>query len=91
MIGVARLVYFAFNVYALGLLVWAALSWFPQARARQARTWMDRFYAPPVTVIRTHIKPFNVGGKGIDFSPAIFLFAILAARWVVVSLLVWPF
>lgn len=91
MIGVARLIYFVFNLYALGLFVWAALSWFPQTRAQQARTWMGRFYAPPVDAIRTHIKPVNVGGKGIDFSPAIFLLAILAARWVVVSLLIGPF
>ena len=87
----ARLVYLAFNVYALGLIAYAACSWlrFPQASA--ARNWLQRWYEPLLSPLRRAVKPVQIGDARVDLSTMLLLVGIVIARELVVSLLVLPY
>ena len=87
----ARLVYTAFNIYALGLIVYAACTWVQHPTATKIKAWLHRWYDPLLASLRRVIKPVQIGTARVDFAPWAFLAGILIARQLVVSLFVLPY
>jgi len=87
---IARIVYLAFNVYTLGLIVYAILLWLRSPRTDSVAERLAQYYEPLLRRIRDTVKPVPVGGSLIDLSPGILLVALLVVRQLVVSLLMSP-
>jgi len=87
----ARIVYYAFNIYALGLIAYVVCSWISGPRIATFRTWLHRWYIPFLSPIRRLLKPIRLGEVYLDLSSMILLIAIYLLREVVVSLLILPF
>lgn len=77
-----------FNIYLIGLIVYAISSWVQHPTAFQIRRGLEQFYAPFLDPIRRMLRSVNVGGVGIDFSPMVLVLLIILARRVVISLLI---
>lgn len=81
----ALIVYFAFNVYALGLIIYVACTWIQHPTAAKVREWLHRWYEPVLEALRRAIKPVTIGTKRVDFTPLVLLVGIMIARKLVVS------
>jgi uncharacterized protein YggT (Ycf19 family) len=82
------IVHFVFNIYIIGLIVYAISSWVQHPAAFQIRHALEQFYAPFLDPIRAFLRSLNVGGVGIDFSPMVLILIAIVLREVVISLLV---
>ena len=87
----ARFVYMTFNIYALGLIVYTACTWFQHPLAMKTRAWLHKWYSPVLSSLRRVIKPVQMGSKGVDFAPLAFLAGIVIARKLVVFLFMLPY
>ena len=87
MFGIARLIHFVFNLYALGLLIYVVLGWIQNPSTEGARRWLEKFYLPFLTPLRQTIKPTNLGGNWVDLTPLVLLLLIWVARYILISLL----
>jgi uncharacterized protein YggT (Ycf19 family) len=84
---VLRLLYWAFQLYGIGLFAYVVLSWIDNPTARAWRAWLERFYSPFLTPLRRFIKPLPVGTMLLDVTPLILYFAVQACCSVVMMLL----
>lgn len=82
-----HIVYLVLNIYALGLLVYAVLSWLDSPQTAKGRTWLATYYEGLLRRIRDTVKPVRIGDAMVDFSPAVLLVALIVIRELVVSLL----
>ena len=64
------------ELYTLALFIYVALSYFQHPNAQKARKWLGKFYQPLLTPIQKKVKPVDVGGKLIDFTPGILFVAL---------------
>ena len=86
----ARLVYMAFNVYALGLIVYSACTWVQHPQASRVRAWLHRWYDPVLGQLRRIIRPVQMGTSRVDFAPLALLVGIMVVRRFVASLFIVP-
>ena len=84
----AQLLRLLLDVYAGGLFVYVICSWISGPTALSVRKWLGRAYEPVLVQIRRVIKPAQFGGRYIDFTPLILLFAVQLARRCVIVLCV---
>jgi uncharacterized protein YggT (Ycf19 family) len=75
------------NIYIIGLLVYTVLCLVDSSGLLKIQDWLGRFYLPLLTVIRTYVKPVDIGGKRIDLSPLVLIVVIVIARRIVFLLL----
>lgn len=84
----AWLVNHLFNIYEVGLIAYAVLSWVQHPQAAKIRDMLDRFYAPFLNPIRRGIGAMQTGGAQIDFSPMVLLIIVVFLQRIVVSALI---
>lgn len=84
---IARIVNVLFDVYILGLIVFAIASWIQHPQAFKVREYLRRFYEPVLAPIRNLLGTLNLGGVGVDFSPLVLMIALALLRQLVISLL----
>ena len=89
--AVVQLVYFIFNAYALGLVVYVVCPWVGHEKTRAVAKRLDPFYAPILERIRHVVKPLKLGTAHIDITPMILLFGIVVARKVIMWILLTPY
>ncbi len=82
-----RLVDLLFDIYILGLIVFAVSSWVQHPQAFKLRAWLRPFYEPALAPIRNLLGTMNLGGAGLDFSPLVLILGLAVLRTVVISLL----
>ena len=91
MIILAKLIYYVFSTYELGLLLYILCSWIANPSANALRQALARWYEPILDPIRRWIPVPRLGGASIDFSPVLLLIVLTMVQRFVVSLLVPPF
>jgi hypothetical protein len=90
MVSLIRLIYFLFNGYALGLLLYMVLPFLPGEVCVQLRRLLEPAYISILRKIGASIRPVEFRGRTIDLSPFLMLGAILAIRSILVHLLTIP-
>lgn len=88
---VAKIVYFLFSAYSMGLIVYVLCSWVKHPKVTALRSWLGKWYEPFLDPLRREIKRLTKGEMALDFSPLILLVGISVVRWLVVRLLISPF
>lgn len=86
-----QLVYFVFNAYAMGLVVYTLCSWVNHEKVKAVEKWLSPLYAPVLQRIRRVVKPLKFGATHIDITPMILLFGIVVARKVIMLILLTPY
>jgi uncharacterized protein YggT (Ycf19 family) len=74
------------QLYALVLVVYAVMSWFPIGSSGAARSFADLLWqlvSPVVTPIRARMRPVMLGGVALDLSITIPLLVI----WILLRVL----
>lgn len=90
-IFLARVVYFGFSIYELGLLAYVLCGWVAHPAAHRLRMRLARGYEPVLAPIRGFIPSPRIGAASIDFSPVILFIALSLLRNAVLALLMPPF
>ena len=83
----ARIVTWVFDIYALGLLIYAVLSWVDSPQALRLRRGLEPFYAPFLLPLRRALHTVRLGTARVDFSPVVLFIALVLVRNVVRRLL----
>ena len=91
MIILAKLIYYVFSIYELGLLLYILCSWIAHPLVYAPRQALARWYEPLLDPIRRWIPAPRLGGASIDFSPLLLLIVLAMVQRFVVALLVPPF
>ncbi|HDP90284.1 MAG TPA: YggT family protein [Thioalkalivibrio sp.] len=88
----AAIVYQLFNVYLIGLIVYAVASWIQHPQARALHDWLGRFYEPVLAPIRQilHPKRFGESRAAFDFAPLVLFLVVVLVRNVLVGVLGGP-
>lgn len=86
----ARLVYIAFNAYALGLIVYSACTWVQHPTATRLRAWLHKWYDPVLSPLRRVIRPVQVGASRVDFAPLALLVGLMILRRIIASFFIVP-
>ena len=76
-----RLVWLAFDLFFLLMLVRCVISWFRPSHYHPIVRWVENTTDPVLTPIRRILPPWKTGG--LDFSPAIAVFI----AWVIAQVL----
>lgn len=83
-IGLIKLISFAVEIYSAALIVYALLSWFPDAYNSSIGRFLSRICDPYIQIF----ERLNLNIAGISFSIMIALFALQIGRTIIVQLLV---
>ncbi|OHB67576.1 MAG: hypothetical protein A2Y77_09990 [Planctomycetes bacterium RBG_13_62_9] len=86
-----QLVTFAFNVYAMGLIIYGLCSWLPQPGGKRVRDWLRPWYEPVLERVRRVVKPVRIGSTNVDFSALVVLIGIVIVRKITLALLLMPY
>ena len=87
-----QLVYFVFNAYALGLVVYTLCSWVNHEKVKAVEKWLSPLYDWALQRIRRVVPPLKFGPTHhIDITPMILLFGVIVARKVVMWILLTPY
>lgn len=84
----ARLIHLLFGAYTMGLVVYTLLGWVRSPETARLSKWLGRYYEPLLKPIQQKIKPINLGGTFIDFSPMILIVALMLTRTLIINLLI---
>ena len=72
-----------FNIYLLGLIVYAVSTWIDHPIAFRLRAFLIPFYRPFLEPIQRMLRSFQGDVAGIDFSPLILGILIVLVRQLV--------
>ena len=86
----AAIIYLAFNIYSLGLLVYVVCSWINHPTALNLKRRLQQWYEPLLKPIQAVLPPVSIGNNRIDLSPALLFVAIWLLRSMVVPLFILP-
>ena len=76
-----------FSLYTLGLIVYSLLSWLRSSQTDRARTWLAKFYEPPLAKIRASVRPVNIGGSLVDLSQMVFLGGLIILKALILQIM----
>lgn len=71
------------NLYMLAIVIFAALSWFPNAANSRFGRWIADIVTPYLSIFRRFIPAIF----GIDFSPMIAIFVLMIVDNLLINLL----
>jgi YggT family protein len=88
---VARLIYFVFNLYELGLIVYIICTWIAHPGAANIRRRLAGLYEPLLVPIRRVVPMIRLGYSMLDLSPIILFLAVAVLRSLLMGLFMPPF
>lgn len=81
-----RLISTIFDIYLLGLIVYAIASWADHPTAYRIRRALEPFYLPFLAPLQRMLRSMQGGSAAIDFSPMLLAILIIIVRGVVVQI-----
>lgn len=76
-----------FDIYLLGLIVYAIASWAEHPMAYRIRASLTPFYRPFLSPLQRMLHSLQGGAGAVDFSPLLLGFLIIVVRGVVLEVL----